>query len=193
MTLERIERIMTAIFPKEEGKKSGKSDQAAADEEDSGPSAIAAGAQPEGQQAKGGKGKGKKQGKGKGKGRANNTGVDNNNTGYGGGGGGDWRQSKVCFVCNKPGHSYRGVRENGTAYHTPEEISAARAAEYVQRAPKASGGKGGGSAGWQARSGGAVESAEVTKAELEYQLLEARIKLLEARNAAASTSSGWDA
>jgi hypothetical protein len=97
--------------------------------------------------------------------------------------------------------------------HTPEEIDAFRTAEYERRSASVAesswaegkGGKGGKGGGWQ-RSGGAAESDEMSKEELEYQLLqeraavtEARLKLLDAkksdnnRGAAAPLSDGWDA
>ena len=109
MTLGFIEKKMTAFFPKVDERKSKA--QVGADEEDSGPAAIAAGAQ---EDVKGGKGNGK------GKNNAKETG--------GGGGENRWKNT-VCFVCGKTGHSYRGVRDNGKPWHKLEDIEAARAKE----------------------------------------------------------------
>ena len=184
---------MTAYFPK--GDKSVKSDDQAAADDDDGPSQLSGGVQKEGKKSKG-------KGKGEGKGEANFT-SDGEGTSGGGGGGGGWR--------SKPGHSYRSIRDNGKPFHTPEEIAASRTAEYERRSTSAADstswakGKGGKGGGWQ-RSGGAAESDEMSKEELEYQLLqeraavtEARLKLFDAkksdnnRGAAAPLSDGWDA
>ena len=183
MTLGFIEKKMTAFFPKGEEKKPKA--QVGADDEDSGPAAIAAGAQ---EDAKGGKGNGK------GKNNAKETG--------GGGGVNRWKNT-VCFVCGKTGHSYRGVRDNGKPWHKLEDIEAARAKETAQQlaTPRGKGGKGngGGGGGWKARSGGAaaVESDEMTIEELKSQLMEqkaaateARLKLLESQAAARSQGLG---
>ena len=168
---------MTALFPKVDATPSKA--QAIVDEGDSGPAAIAAGAQEE---AKGGKGKGK-------------------NNDSSGGGANRWKNT-VCFVCGKTGHSYRGVRDNGKPWHKLEDIEAARTKEAAQQsAPRGKGGKGnGGGGGWKARSGGATAASdEPTIEELKTQLLEqkaaateARLKLLESQAAAKSTSQGWD-
>ena len=114
-------------------------------------------------------------------------------------------------MCHKPGHSYNSIRDNGKPFHTPEEIAAARTTEYERRSAsvpditslaKGKGGKDGKDGGWQ-RSGGAAESDEMSKEELEYQLLqvraaatEARLKLFEVRKdnnrgAAAPLQDGW--
>ena len=183
MTLGFIEKKMTAFFPKVEEKKPKA--QVGADDEDSGPAAIAAGAQ---EDAKGGKGNGK------GKNNAKETG--------GGGGANRWKNT-VCFVCGKTGHSYRGVRDNGKPWHKLEDIEAARAKETAQQSatPRGKGGKGngGGGGGWKARSGGAaaVESDETMIEELKSQLMEqkaaateARLKLLESQVAARSQGLG---
>ena len=177
LTLGFIERKMTALFPKVDATPSKA--QAIVDEGDSGPAAIAAGAQEE---AKGGKGKGK-------------------NNDSSGGGANRWKNT-VCFVCGKTGHSYRGVRDNGKPWHKLEDIEAARTKEAAQQsAPRGKGGKGnGGGGGWKARSGGATAASdELTIEELKTQLLEqkaaateARLKLLESQAAAKSTSQGWD-
>ena len=206
MDLAFVTRMMTAYFPK--GDKTAKSDDHAAAESDDGPSQLSGGAQKE-VQREGKKGKVKGKGKGKGKGKANSA-SDGGGASGGGGGGGGWHST--CFVCHKPGHSYRSIRDNGTPFHTPEEIAAARAAEYERRSAsggestswtKGKGGKGGKGGGWH-RSGGAAEIDDISKEELEYQLLqeraaatEARLKLFEARKdnnrgAAAPLSDGWN-
>ena len=86
MILERIERMMTVVFPKEKGGKSVKFDQAATDKEDFGPLAIAAALNQKGK-PKVVKAKARNKANANERVRANNNGVDTNNAGYGGGGG----------------------------------------------------------------------------------------------------------
>jgi hypothetical protein len=87
----------------------------------------------------------------------------------------------------------------------PSLLSGGAQKEVQKECKKEKGGKGDKGGGWQ-RSGGAAESVEISKEELEDQLLqeraavtEARLKLLDAkksdntRGAAAPLSDGWDA
>jgi hypothetical protein len=167
-----------------------------ADEDEDGPSAIAAGAQQEGKgrSGKGGKGgkgggnggkgkgdRGSGGGGGGGRGKVSGTGKGSG-TGSKGSGGGHPQTTRTCFICNQPGHGYRDVRSDGTPYHTAQEIFSAREKSSA-RGNNTSGATGG---CWQ-RSGGAAEesaSTDADEAELEVKLLEAQLKAMKAKKRA---------